>query len=233
MKTTTKSSNYLSLISAFALFILTLGTAQAQDSVYHRVKIWENDMARFAKDDKENPNKNNPVLFVGSSSFTRWYHLDKYFPESNVLNRGFGGTVLADVIYYFNDVIYKHKPSQVIIYGGDNDIAGGMPPEVYLSELKTLVRLIEIHLPGVPVVVLSTKSSPARDNARKYYERSNALVYEYCMKTPHLTYVDVYSLLLDAQGNYRSDLFVEDNIHITDEAYKLWGDRLRPHLLTR
>lgn len=221
------------LILCFSSLFYLQGFAQV-DSVYYRASTWTKTMQKFAElDTNTKLDKKNLVLFIGSSSFTRWDNIEKYFPESNVLNRGFGGSHASDLIYYAEQIIFPYQPSQIVIYEGDNDIGSGMSVEDYLVDVKALIRMIEIRMPGVPIVVLSTKSCPRRDKSRQRYEEANARMYEYAMSKPHITYVDVYSLLLDNMGNYRTELFAEDMLHINAEAYKLWADRLRPHLLKK
>ena len=57
------------------------------------------------------PQKAN--LFVGSSSLRMWKEMVKDFPDHKVLNRGFGGSTLPDVIRYIDDIIRPYKPKQV------------------------------------------------------------------------------------------------------------------------
>lgn len=204
------------------------------DSVYYRAARWQETMKMFAEQDAKNTMSSEKlVLFIGSSSFTRWDNIENYFPQSNVLNRGFGGSITTDLLYYFDQIVLPYKPSQIVIYEGDNDIVMGMSSEDYLTDVKSLVRQIEVKLPGVPMLILSTKSCPKRDKYRKVYEEANAKMYAYAMSKPMLTYVDVYSLLLNEKGEYRIELFADDMLHINAKAYQLWADRIRPHILQK
>ncbi len=65
----------------------------------------------------------NGILFVGSSSFTNWKELETVFKNYNAINRGFGGSTLAQANYYIADLVYPYQPRQVVIYSGENDIA--------------------------------------------------------------------------------------------------------------
>ena len=56
------------------------------------------------------------ILLVGSSSFTKWTDAQSYFPEHPLINRGFGGSSLPDMIRYVNDVVIAYAPKQIIIY---------------------------------------------------------------------------------------------------------------------
>ena len=205
---------------------------RAGDSIYHRAKIWEGDMRRFAKQDSlDAPNGNKLVLFVGSSTFARWDKIKTHLAGYNVLNRGFGGSSAGDLLYYSGRMIFPYKPSQIVLYEGDNDINDGMSPDDFLDDMKALVRLTELRLPGVPVVILSVKSSPARDKFRTSYEEVNAKLYAYSLTKRHVTFVDTYSLLLDGRGNYKTNLYDKDMLHINDDAYVLWAERIKPHLI--
>src|SRR5260370_27224846 len=60
---------------------------------------WEKAIAAFERHDQEKPPPKNAVLFVGSSSIVRW-DLAKSFPGMDTINRGFGGSQLADSAHF-------------------------------------------------------------------------------------------------------------------------------------
>lgn len=211
--------------------ICPIHPVSAQDSIYHRAKIWDKTIEKFLQEDKTVTNRKNPVLFIGSSSFTRWTEIQKDFPEHNVLNRGFGASVTSDLIYYADKIIFPYKPSQIVIYEGDNDVGSGMPVDDFIDDIKTLVRLIELKLPGVPVLILSVKPSPRRDKSRAGYQEANIKLHQFASARKHVTFVDVSTLMVDQQGNYRYDLYASDSLHINKKAYKRWAERIRPHLV--
>ncbi|MDR2563782.1 MAG: GDSL-type esterase/lipase family protein [Prevotellaceae bacterium] len=221
-----KKTIYLLLFCVISTMSLSAG-----DSIYHRAKIWKGDMKRFAKQDSiEAPKSDKLVLFIGSSTFTGWGKIKTHFAGYNVLNRGFGGSSACDLLYYAEQIIFPYNPSQIVIYEGDNDINEGMTPDDFLIDIKALVRLIELRLPGVPVLILSVKSSPARNKLRPLYEEVNAKLYAYSLTKRHVTFVDTYSLLLDSQGNYKTSLYEKDMLHINEAAYLLWAERIKKHL---
>ncbi|MEO5783678.1 MAG: G-D-S-L family lipolytic protein, partial [Ginsengibacter sp.] len=77
----------------------------------------------FKKQDSLHFSPKHAILFVGSSSFTKWTDVQNYFPGYKIINRGFGGSSLPDVIYYADDIIFRYYPKQIIIYCGENDLA--------------------------------------------------------------------------------------------------------------
>ncbi len=86
---------------------------------------WESAMQAFEKQDKQNPPEKGGIVFIGSSSIRRW-DLKKSFPDLDLINRGFGGSVIADSIRYFDRIVTPLKPRTVVLYAGDNDIGRGM-----------------------------------------------------------------------------------------------------------
>src|ERR1044071_633737 len=77
----------------------------------------------FKKEDSIKPPPKHAILFVGSSSFHFWTDVQDYFPGYAIINRGFGGSSLPDVIHYANDIIFPYQPKQIVIYCGENDLA--------------------------------------------------------------------------------------------------------------
>lgn len=219
-------------IYLFFIAFLFVGNVFAGDSIYYRAKIWDKKIQEFILNDKKiTPDEGKKILFIGSSSFTRWDNIQKYFPGYNIVNRGFGASVTSDLIYYAEQIIFPYNYSQIVIYEGDNDIGGGMAVNDFIDDIKTLVRMIEIRLPGVPVLILSVKSCPKRDKSRKLYEEANVKLYEFSLTKKHVTFVDVYSSLLDNMGNYKQELFAPDLLHINGKAYDLWAEKIRPYLV--
>src|SRR5690349_15736461 len=82
-----------------------------------------NEIQAFKTADSVQAPPQNAILFVGSSSFRLWPDIQSYFPTHTIINRGFGGSSLPDVIRYEDETIFKYKPKQVVIYCGDNDLA--------------------------------------------------------------------------------------------------------------
>src|SRR5712691_4050334 len=127
----------------------------ADDKAFAR---WEKTIAAFEQQDKDKPPPKNAVLFAGSSSIRLW-DLPKYFPGMDVINRGFGGSEVADSVHFADRLIVKHKPRIVVLYAGDNDIAAGKTPERVLADFKAFVKAVHAGLPKTKIVYISIKPS--------------------------------------------------------------------------
>jgi hypothetical protein len=88
-----------------------------------------NEIQKFRQQDSISAPPAHPILFVGSSSFRMWKDVQSYFPGYTIINRGFGGSGLSNVIQYADDVIFKYNPRQIVIYCGENDLGPNVKGE--------------------------------------------------------------------------------------------------------
>jgi lysophospholipase L1-like esterase len=191
---------------------------------------FEKDIEDFKSRDKENPPEKGQILFIGSSSFTLWKDVQDYFPGKKILNRGFGGSSLTHLIEYANDIIFPYEPSQIVIYSGENDIAGGASAQVTYERFKTVYRIIREKLPEVPMLYVSMKPSPSR---MKYYNEmteANKMISDFIKKEKNIKYVDVHSKMM--KKNYPiSEIFTADSLHMNAKGYQIWKKKIQPHLI--
>lgn len=103
-------------------------------------------------------------LLIGSSSFTRWTDVQAYFPGYTIVNRGFGGSTLVDVIRYLPQVALQYHPGKIFIYCGENDFASSdtVTVDMVVSRFKTLFNMLRVAMPKIGIVYVSMKPSPAR-----------------------------------------------------------------------
>lgn len=191
---------------------------------------WENEVQAYEKQDIQNPPEEGMILFTGSSSIRMWHDIADYFPEAEVLNRGFGGSQFSDLIYYADRLIYPYKPSKIFIYEGDNDIAAGKSNDEILADAAQLRNMIAKALPGVPVIFISPKPSltPRRKHLRSQYEALNERLRKYAERTPRTEFGDVWTEMLDDDGKVFDHIFLSDSLHMKPEGYKIWQEVLSP-----
>jgi lysophospholipase L1-like esterase len=183
------------------------------------------EIAAFVAADQKNPPARGQILFVGSSSFTRWTDVATYFPKHKILNRGFGGSSLTDLIRYQDKVIYPYKPSQIVIYCGENDLAGDPKLSAYdvYKRFQTLYSDIRRHLPRIPIAYVASKPSPSRWHMRAKNIALNGWIREQSLTDKTLTFIDVWEAMLDKDRRPIADIFVEDNLHMNEKGYKIWA----------
>lgn len=216
------------LVAGVAAVMLAYGIpACAQDNPYAR---WEETIAAFEKADRENPPSAGSVLFVGSSSVRMWKSLVEDMAPLPVINRGFGGSKIDDCVHFAERIVTPYRPSAILLYAGDNDIAAGNEPERLLADFKRFVDAVRKTMPDTPVYFLSVKPSISRWNMWPSMKRANALIERYTIEQPHLAYIDVSTPMLESAGSVRKDLFLDDGLHMNGDGYALWTAIVRPRL---
>ncbi|RRA99862.1 GDSL-type esterase/lipase family protein [Larkinella rosea] len=211
------------------LFLITLViqcVAVAQQPV-----PFENEIKAFEQQDQTTPPPKNPILFTGSSSIRLWESLKTDFPDKVVLNRGFGGSTLPDVIRFADRAIIPYKPKQVVIYVGENDVASGkVTAQEVFDRFVTLFTAIRKPLPQTDIVFISMKPSPSRRKYLSITQEANALIKNYIAKQRRAQYLDIYSAMLDANGQIKGMYFRPDSLHMLPAGYALWTEKLKPLL---
>jgi lysophospholipase L1-like esterase len=191
------------------------------------------DIVAFKKIDSAQKPALNSILFVGSSSFTKWQDVHAYFPEYTIINRGFGGSTLVDVIRYAYDIILPYQPKQVLIYCGENDLASqeNISPEQVLLRVKTLFNIIRTNLPDATIDYVSIKPSPVRASIQERVKIANKLVKAFLKKQKNAGFIDIYDAMLDPNGNMQEELYLDDRLHMKPAGYAIWKKAIAPYLV--
>ena len=189
-----------------------------------------NDILRFKKQDSIVPPVKNAILFVGSSSFAKWKDVADYFPGYIIVNRGFGGSTMLDVIRYAYDIIVPYQPKQVFIYAGDNDLAEGASVAEVVTRFKTLFQLIRINVPNATMDYISIKPSPSRENLMPKMKEANKQIEAFLKTQKNTGFINVFSPMLNADGKPKPEIFVEDRLHMNADGYAIWKKTILPYL---
>ena len=191
---------------------------------------WEPEIHKFQESDRQNPPRRGGVVFVGSSSIRLWTTLAADFPGVNVLNRGFGGSALADSTYFAGRIIVPYRPRLIVFYAGDNDLDNGRSPRRVLMDFAAFVKRVRKDLPKVKIAFVSIKPSPARKALMATAKSTNRLIQDYTRHKEDLLYIDVVTPMLTPDGQPRAELFVEDGLHLNAAGYALWKQVIAPYL---
>ncbi|MFT4032479.1 MAG: GDSL-type esterase/lipase family protein [Siphonobacter sp.] len=214
------------LILSLSAFIFLTETVSAQQPFAGEIQAFE-------KQDQEHPPLKKPIVFVGSSTFRLWPEIQSYFPGKPIINRGFGGSQLSDVIYYYQQLIPKYHAKQIVIYCGDNDLANGQKSvDVVYNDFVTLFTKIRQDAPKVAVLFVSIKPSPAnsRWTYREAYKKVNRRIMEFLAKQKNARFLDIWPVMLNASGEPDMSLFKPDSVHMLPEGYRRWAKLMKPLL---
>lgn len=204
------------------------GTLFAVESPAHAQ--WEADIGAFEQADRLSPPPPDATLFVGSSSIRMWTTLAADFPNSAVINRGFGGSQIDDATYFADRIIIPYRPRTIVLYAGDNDLANGLTPDQVAAHFRQFVRTVRMRLPSVRILYVSIKPSPLRAELLPQQGEANAKIREFIATEEQIVYVDIASPMLRSDGTIRDELFIEDRLHLNRQGYDLWKSVIGRHL---
>lgn len=182
----------------------------------------------FGKQDMVRRYPGNMAVFVGSSSIRFWSTLTEDLAPHPVLNRGFGGSTLKEVNYYFDRLVGKYKPDQIFMYCGENDLAMTYTVRETFDEFIEFLALCKKHVPDAEIVYIAMKPSPARWHLWDKYEEANSLIENLCVLSNQLHYIDVASMMIGDNDYPDPSIFVEDRLHMNAEGYKRWTTVVKP-----
>lgn len=215
----------LRVACSFVLLAPPLAAAEPADGP----ERWESAIRKFEEADRESPPPKGGIVFIGSSSIVRW-DVEKAFPGLPVINRGFGGSQMADSVAFASRIVVPYRPQLVIVYAGDNDLARDKTAEQLAADTQAFVDQVHAALPAAQVIVLPVKPSIKRWSLIETQREANQQVAAMLKERPWTKVVDVATPMLGEDGQPRAELFVEDGLHLSAAGYELWNKILAPHL---
>lgn len=164
------------------------------------------------------------TVFTGSSSIRFWLTLQDDFPQLNALNRGFGGSQITEVIGYFDILLARHHPREIVFYAGENDLNAGVTPAEVAARFAVFMDLKSERVGNAPVYFLSIKPSVARLDERAAQTEANALIEAYADTRDDLFFVDIATPMM--AGEVPKPIFISDQLHMNLDGYAIWTGAL-------
>ena len=195
------------------------------------VARWKGSLSAFADADKTLAPGTNGVLFVGSSTIRFWTHLAQDFRQLPVvINRGFGGSTMADCSLFVGELVVRYKPRHVLVYAGDNDLAEGRTPMQVLESFAYFSNTVRAALPDTRISYISVKPSPSREALLPKIRETNDIIAAYVKTLANSEYIDIFTPMLGADGRPRPELFLADRLHMNETGYRLWQTVISSHV---
>lgn len=217
----------MSFSRGWGLACLLMGSLIGQAAETGSQNKFEGEVAAYEAADRRQAPPARPVLFVGSSSLRMWEDLPAAFPDRPVLNRGFGGSTMDDLLHFRERLVLRYRPRVVAVYEGDNDLAQGQTPERVLERYREFLDWMQRELPGTRVILLAVKPSPTRQKLLEAQRIVNAGLLRFATERPGVYFADTFSPLLNAEGLPDPRWFVKDQLHLNGDGYRVWVPLLR------
>jgi lysophospholipase L1-like esterase len=190
---------------------------------------WTQALADFDAADRTVPPSPGEILFLGSSTIVNW-DTARAFPTLRTINRGVWSSSLGDEVLHVERLVLPYAPRVIVLYAGDNDLNGGATSEQVAVEFERFVAAVQARLPQTRIVFIGLKPSPQRWPQIARYRLANALIRDYCSHDDRIAFVDVDGPMLGWDEKPRTELFVEDGLHLSAQGYALWNVLLQPFL---
>ncbi len=202
-------------------------------STWNDPDAWEASIRSFEAQDRLEPPTRGMIVFTGSSSFTLWSTMERDLAPLPVLNRGFGGARMQDVVHYADRVILPYQPRAVVLFAGTNDIAWPKPAtaqQVYEGYLAFL-QCIQAKLPETPIYFVAITPTPSRWEYWSVVQEANRLIEEHTLSDACLHFINLTDQLLGPDGKPDCSLYRLDQLHPNQKGYKKWTAVIKRRLM--
>lgn len=159
---------------------------------------------------------------MGGSNARRWTDVAEYFPGESVLNRGFGGARLSEIVHFWDRIVKPYAPKTIFLNAGGNDLSAGGTPEELLADCKAFMAKTRAALPqarvyyiAIPPVMRTANSPETLAGVKKI----NDMLAAYAAGDPQLEFIDIFPSFLGADGKPKAEMYVEDGTHFTPKGY--------------
>lgn len=226
-------------LKVLALFLAVLAVACSRPAYQMIAPPWEpnypidrfeKEIASFEEQDARQMPAPGGIVLTGSSSFRLWETAEEDLAPLPIINRGFGGSTLPEVIHYADRTVTKYRPDVVVVYC-ENDQFGSKAktPEQTRDAYVEFTKQVRADLPDVQMYFVSLKPSPSRWARRAEVQKTNELIRDFVKSDRHHEYIDVWPVMLK-NGRPDGSIYRNDSLHMNAEGYRRWTQVIKPVL---
>ena len=176
---------------------------------------------------KTDISKNENFVFLGDS-ITDWYPIEELYEDMPIVNSGKAGYKTQDILEEMDELVYQYNPTKVVILIGTNDLNNDVPEDKMLENIEKIIKDIKKNRKKAKLYVQSIYPINNSDNDKinkdtvgvrtnETIQRVNKQIKKIC-KQQNVTYIDMYSELVDNEGNLILK-YTKDGLHISELGY--------------
>lgn len=172
------------------------------------------------------------VVFVGNSLIQLFPNeiLTKEFPGA--VNRGIGGDMTELLLERLEEDVVVLNPKAIVLEIGGNDLIQGKCLNLIENNLVRILDKLNKSLPNTKIVILGIP--PVRTQSLNSISPVINLTWIYIAQSyKNVVFLDNWQWLREKdRPGLRPEFWLEqDKIHLNENAYKIWVDKLKPILL--
>ena len=176
---------------------------------------------------KTDISKNENFVFLGDS-ITDWYPIEELYEDMPIVNSGKAGYKTQDILEEMDELVYQYNPTKVVILIGTNDLNNDVPEDKMLENIKKIIKDIKknrkkakLYVQSIYPINNSNNVTINKDTVgvrtNETIQRVNKQIKKIC-KQQNVTYIDMYSELVDNEGNLMLK-YTKDGLHISELGY--------------
>ena len=193
---------------------------------------WESTIKKFEAHDHRYPPAKNSILFIGSSSINFWSTLAQDMSPLQVINRGFGGSYMRDMVKYLDRIVLPYQPRAIVLFAGTNDTTDNKADtarNIY-EGYTTFTQRVQEALPETAIYYIAITPAPTRQKLWPIANEANQLIHQYTQNNPKLHFIDFNDQLLNKDGKPDRNLYKFDGIHPNEKGYAIWTSAIKPRI---
>lgn len=186
----------------------------------------------------ENYKKEN-IVFLGDS-ITDWCPFDELYEDYiPIVNSGKAGYRTFELLPELEELVYQYNPTKVFILIGTNDLNTNTGEDELVDNIEKIIKRIKKHRANCKIYVQSIYPVNRSDDEKidmdtvskrenEEIQKVNKNIKQICKKH-NVTYIDVYSHLIDEDGNLKAS-YTKDGLHLSDLGYLKVTKILTPYV---
>ena len=195
-------------------------------------KRWSKAIDDFDVQNESEPDPQDAILFIGSSSIRRWETMATDMTPYRTIRRGYGGAKFTDMGVFADRIVTPHQYRGLVMFVGNG--VTGTPEDHTPDQIEELARYIvdvsQKHQTDAPVFLIEITPCEKRFDAWPKIRQVNARLREIALSTPNTYFIPTASHYLKTDGTPRAELFVSDRLHLSERGYELWSSLIRRRL---
>lgn len=211
------------LILFFLSIVLGTGTLHAQPKT---AQYFRKEIDRFDSLNRTETYSSNAILFTGSSSIRLWTTLKEDMQPYESIQRGFGGARIEDLDWYYGHIFVQKKYKAIVIFCGTNNITGGnedMSADSIIYYTRKINDRIRKSYRKTPVFWVAITPVNSRIKVMDKVAEMNRRWQVEFSRRKLIYMIETTSAFLGPDGKPRAELFINDQLHLNREGYKIWS----------
>ena len=196
---------------------------------------WPTEVNRVKKAYPYSEQNKNGIVFYGASNFRLWKEMNNDLSEYRIVNAGFGGSTDKLLSKYASELLYPYEPQIVFFQTGSNDYVdmNGSDDEkvnACIDYKKEMFATFHNKLPNAKFVIMSGLLLPKRSQYTSLTLKVNEELNKYADSLDYVYFVNANEMTFDG-ANYKSELFINDGIHLNHDGQLLWcNNYIKPQI---